>query len=211
MRVRDRLVVAVIVALAIAGLMWVGLVSPERGQVTTLDAQIATQRTALVGAEAQVASARHAVAGYVGHLHQISEVIKAVPKIPAEAEVVATIDKLTGTKVEPDFRELDVGADAASGSGPLALSLSFTYWATYRGLQNFLAKLDSLTATDGRNVNAKGRLFTVTAVSLEPLASRQAPADVTRATVTAQVYLQGDAVSSSTPATGATGTTGATS
>jgi len=213
MRVRDRLVVAVILAVALAGLMWVALVSPERAQVTTLNAQITTQRTALVGAEAQVASARHAVDGYVGHLHQIKEVIKAVPKVPAEAEVVATIDKLTGTKVEPDFRELDVGADTATGTGPVALGLTFTYWTTYRGLQAFLARLDSLTKTDGLGVNASGRLFTVTAVSLVPLGSPQAPVNVARASVTAQVYLQGAAAGSTpaTPATGASGSTGATS
>jgi type II secretory pathway pseudopilin PulG len=210
MRVRDRLVVAVIVAVALAGLMWVALVSPERAEVKTLDAQITTQRSALVGAEAQVASARHAVDGYVGHLHQIKEVIKAVPKVPAEAEVVATIDKLTGTKVEPDFRELDVGSDTATGTGPSALGLTFTYWTTYKGLQTFLAKLDSLTKTDGLNVNASGRLFTITAVSLAPLSSSQAPANVTRASVTAEVYLQGAAISAA-PATGATGPTGAAS
>lgn len=210
MRVRDRLVAAVIVALALVGLMWLALVSPERAQVTSLSSQISTQRAALAGAEAQVASARRAVTGYVGHLHQIDEVIKAVPQAPAEAEVVATIDKLTGTKVEPDFREIDVGADTATGAGPVALGLTFTYWATYQGLQTFLARLDSLTATDGLNVNANGRLFTVTAVSLEPLGSNQAPADAMRVTVTAQVYLQGG-VSSATPSTGATGSTGATS
>jgi hypothetical protein len=210
MRVRDRLVTAVIVALALVGVMWLALVSPERAQVTSLSSQISTQRAALAGAEAQVASARRAVTGYVGHLHQIDEVIKAVPQAPAEAEVVATIDKLTGTKVEPDFREIDVGADTATGAGPVALGLSFTYWATYQGLQTFLARLDSLTATDGLNVNANGRLFTVTAVSLEPLGSSQAPADAMRVTVTAQVYLQGG-VSSATPSTGATGSTGATS
>ena len=210
MRVRDRLVVAVIVAVALAGLMWVALVSPERAEVKTLDAQITTQRSALVGAEAQVASARHAVDGYVGHLHQIKEVIKAVPKVPAEAEVVATIDKLTGTKVEPDFRELDVGSDTTTGTGPSALGLTFTYWTTYKGLQSFLKKLDSLTKTDGLNVNASGRLFTVTAVSLAPLASPQAPPNTTRASITAEVYLQG-AASSAVPATGATGATGAAS
>jgi len=210
MRVRDRLVAAVIVALALVGLMWLALVSPERAQVTSLSSQISTEHTALAGAEAQVASARRAVTGYVGHLHQIDEVIKAVPQAPAEAEVVATIDKLTGTKVEPDFREIDVGADTATGAGPVALGLTFTSWATYQGLQTFLARLDSLTATDGLNVNANGRLFTVTAVSLEPLGSNQAPADAMRVTVTAQVYLQGG-VSSATPSTGATGSTGATS
>jgi type II secretory pathway pseudopilin PulG len=205
MRVRDRLVVAVIVAGVIVVGVWVALVSPERAQVTSLSAQITTEQSALATAQAQAASARHAVDAYVDHLHQIDEVIKAVPQVPAEAEIVATIDKLTGTKVEPDFRELDVGSNSATSGGPLSLGLTFTYWTTYRSLQDFLAKLDDLTLTDGTNVSAGGRLFTVTAISLTPLGSGQGPADLAKATVTAEVYVQG--ALSSTPATGATATT----
>jgi hypothetical protein len=47
-------------------------------------------------------------------------------------------------------------------------------------------------------------------VSLAPLASPQAPPNTTRASITAEVYLQG-AASSAVPATGATGATGAAS
>jgi hypothetical protein len=205
MRVRDRLVVAVIVAGLIVVGVWVALVSPERAQVTTLNGEIATEQSALATAQAQAASARRAVTAYVDHLHQIDEVIRAVPQAPAQAEIVATIDKLTGTKVEPDFRELDVGANSATSGGPLSLGLTFTYWTTYKSLQTFLGKLDDLTLTDGTNVSAAGRLFTVTAISLTPLGSGQGPANLTKATVTAQVYVQG--ALSSAPATGATATT----
>ena len=207
MRVRDRLVIAVIAALAVVGAMWVVLVSPERAKVSSLSVQISTQRAALATAESQALAARHAAAGYVGHLAQIGEVMNAVPESPAQADVVATIDRLTGTKVQPDFRELDVGTDAGTAQGPQALTLTFTYWTTYRGLQNFLGALDNLTSTDGTNVKAAGRLFTVTAVSLVPLDTGAAPPDVTKATVTADVYLQsgGSAVA---PATGATASTG---
>lgn len=198
MKVRDRLAIAIVVALALAGTMWVVLVAPERSQVATVSSQLASERAALVTAEASVASARHAAAGYVSHLHQIDEVMRAVPQIPAEAEVVATIDKLTGAEVDPDFREIDVGSDNGTQSGPLALGLTFTFWTTYKGLQNFLTALDKLTATDGTNVNAAGRLFTVTSISLAPLL---AP-DLTKATISAQVYLQG------APTTGATGSSG---
>lgn len=207
MRVRDRLVIAVIAALAVVGAMWVVLVSPERAKVSSLSAQITTQRSALAAAETQALTARHAAAGYVGHLAQIGEVMKAVPQSPAEADIVATIDRLTGTKVQPDFRELDVGSNAATAQGPLALGLTFTYWTTYRALQNFLGALDSLTATDGTNVKAAGRLFTVTSVSLVPLQVAGAPADVGKATVIADVYLQ-NGVAAAAPATGATASAG---
>ncbi len=208
MRVRDRLVVAVIVALAIAGGMWVALVSPERAQVTSLSSELTAERTALSAAEASVVSARRAVTGYVGHLHQIDQVMRAVPQVPAEADAVATIDRLTGKKITPDFRAINVGTSSATGTGPTSLGLSFTYWTTYQGLQRFLAALDRLAVTNGTSVRTSGRLFTVTSISLAPLNLNAAPANVESATVTAQVYLQG-APSTPTPATGATGATGA--
>ncbi len=208
MRVRDRLVIAVIVVVALAGGMWLMLVSPERATVATLSTQITAERAALVTAEAQVVSARRAATSYVSDLHQIDEVMRAVPEVPAEADVVATIDRLTGTYVQPDFREIDVGSNLATGAGPGSVELTFTYWTTYQGLQNFLAALDGLTVTDGHNVSASGRLFTVTSVTLAPLSSPAAPPNVTRATITAQVYLQGGLSATVAPATGATGTTG---
>jgi hypothetical protein len=179
-------------------------VSPERAKVSTLSAQITTEQSALATAQAQAASARRAVTAYVDHLQQIDEVIRAVPRVPAEAEIVATIDRLTGTKVEPDFRELDVGSNSAVSAGPTSLGLTFTYWTTYKSLQEFLEKLDALTLTDGTNVSVGGRLFTVTAIALTSLGSGQGPASLTKATVTAQVYVQGAATA---PSTGATATT----
>jgi Tfp pilus assembly protein PilO len=207
-RVRDRLVIALLLTFVVAGGMWLLLVTPERTQVSSLATQIATQRAALATAETQALAARRAVTGYVGHLHQIDQVMRAVPLVPAEAEVVATIDKLTGQKVQPDFREIDVGANGASAAGPVALDLTFTFWATYHGLQDFFTALDNLTATDGLSVNASGRLFTINSVALTPLQQAGVPSDVLRVAISAQAYLQSDttaaAATTTTPATGAT-------
>jgi hypothetical protein len=207
MRVRDRLVVAVLVTLALVGGMWELLVSPERNQVTSLSGQIVSERAALASAELQVSSARRAAIAYTSHLAQISQVMRAVPPVAGEAQLVATIDRLTGTKIEPDFRELDVGTDAATASGPESVGLTFTFWTTYSGLQKFLAALDSLTATDGSNVNVSGRLFTVTSVVLAPLGLNGVPSDVTKATIEADAYLQ-SSPAAAVPTTGATGPTG---
>jgi hypothetical protein len=208
MRVADRLIVALVAALVVVGATWVMLVSPERSKVAAVSSQIDAQRAALATAQAQVASSRTAAIGYAGHLRQIDAVLRAVPPVPGEAALIATIDRLAGTQV--DFRELDIGAAGATGGGPQSLGLTFTYWTTYQGLQSFLAALDSLTTTDGSNVNANGRLFTVTSVSLSPLDDPAlAPPNATKATVSALAYLQG-APAAATGATGATGTTGAT-
>lgn len=199
MRPRDRLVLAIIAVAVVAGGMWLLLVSPERSQISSLATQIDSERTALTTAEGSLNQARDAVTAYVGHVHQIDAVMRAVPTSPAEADLIKTIVKLTGAKV--DFHELDVGAQSPSSTGPIALGLTFTFNSNYGDLQSFLSAVDALTTTDGTNLSANGRLFTVQSVALSPV-----PPDKTRATVLAQVYVQ----NSGTGATGTTGAVGAT-
>jgi hypothetical protein len=202
MRVRDRLVVAVIAAALIAGAMWILVVSPERSQVSSLSTQIGTARASLVAAQTQLARARSAAAGYVGDVHQISEVMTAIPPSPGEAALIRTITRLAGTKV--DVHELDLANGGATATGPVSLGLSFTFDTSYHNLQNFLAALDALTTTDGSTVNAHDRLFTVGSVSLVPLSPT-----TTKASVTGSAYLQGAAAVATAPA-GATSPTGVT-
>jgi len=203
MRVRDRLVVAVIVAALIAGAMWILVVSPERSQVSSLSTQITTARASLVAAQTQLVRARSAAAGYVDDVHQISEVMTAIPPGPGEAALIRTITRLAGTKV--DVHELDLANGGATPTGPVSLGLSFTFDTTYHNLQNFLAALDALTTTDGSKVNAHDRLFTVGSVSLVPLSPT-----TTKASVTGSAYVQGAAAVATAPvgATSPTGTTG---
>ncbi|HXR13838.1 MAG TPA: hypothetical protein VN740_04190 [Solirubrobacteraceae bacterium] len=199
MRPRDRLVLALIATVLVAGAMWVILVSPERSQVNSLSTQIAAEQTALTGAQTQLTAARDAVAAYVGHIHQIDEVMRAVPTSPGEAALIKTIVKLAGTSV--DFHELDVGTSNPSSAGPMAMGLTFTFNANYGNLQSFLSAIDALTSTDGTQVSSSGRLFTIQTVSLTPASSGS-----TKATIVASVYQQAPTA----VATGATGATGVT-
>lgn len=199
MKPRDRLVLAAIAAVLVAGAMWVILVSPERSKVDALVTQIAGEQAALTQAQTQLGTSRDAVAAYVGHIHQINQVVRAVPTSPGEVALINTIVKLAGTKV--DFHELDVGATTPSSAGPLSIGLNFTFNSNYGDLQSFLAAVDALTSTDGTNVSANGRLFTIQTVTLAP-----ADASQTKATIVATVYQQNPA----TAVAGATGATGAT-
>lgn len=197
MKVRDRLVVAVVAAgILIAG-MWVMVVSPERKQVSSLSTQIASERAALAAAQIQVSSARAAAAAYVGHVHQVDAVMRAIPSSPQQAAVIKTIVDLAGTKV--DFHALNVQGGSPTATGAVSMSLGFTFDATYGNLQNFLAAIDALTKTDVSGVTTTGRLFAITAVSLAP-----SPPSSTTATVSAVVYQQGGPIGPP----GATGATG---
>ena len=209
MRVRDRLVLAVVAAVIVVGAVWLVLVSPERSKASNLSTQITTERAALASADASLAAARATAAGYPADVAAISHVMTAVPPDPQEPNIVTTITKLAGTSV--DVHEISVGGAAASASGPVSIGLTFTFKTTYAALESFIAKLDNLLKTDGTNIDASGRAFTVNSVSLSPL-----PPNKTTATVTIAAYSQNAAApvsaATTTPTTpaGATGVTGAT-
>lgn len=205
MKVRDRLVVAIVLAGVVLAGTWMLLVSPERSQVNDTATQVTAERSALTTAESQLDSARSAATAYEGRLSQVAQVVRAVPQSAAEAELISTIEKLAGVPV--DFREIDINGPATTPLGPGELTLTFNMWVTYTDLRNFLTALDALTVTDGTGVSAKGRLITVTAVTLAPTNSAPSvPANVVKATITAQAYLQPTGITI-TPATGATGST----
>jgi hypothetical protein len=197
MRVRDRLVLAVVAAVVVIAAMWLVVVSPERKQVTTLSGEIASERASLQDAQAALASSRVAVAGYVGHVHQIEAALRAIPVTPQEATLVRTIVNLAGTKV--DFHNLDVQGASGAAAGATGLSLNFQFDATYGNLQNFLNEVDDLAKVDGTTLDADGRLFTINSISLTP-----APPSSTTASVSAVVYEQAGPVGP-TSATGASG------
>lgn len=197
MKVRDRLIVAVIVAVVAIGAVWLLLVSPERNQASSLSAQIAAEQAALGPAQAALSAARVAAAGYPGDVHQLAQVVRAVPRTADEPNLITTITQLAGTAV--DVHEVNVGGAAASAAGPTGLGLTFTFESSYGALQRFIDALDRLIATDGTNILANGRLFAIQGVSLAP----NLPGGGVKATVTAVSYLQ-------TPATASTGATGTT-
>jgi Tfp pilus assembly protein PilO len=198
MKVRDRLVVAVIAAVVVIGAVWVIVVSPERGKVSALDTQITSEQSSLTQAQTQLDNSRDAVAAYVGHVHQIDAVMQAVPSGAGESQLIKTIVKLAGTKV--DFRSLGISSGSATAAGPISLDLSFSFRANYGNLQSFLTALDSLTTTDGSSLNANGRLFTIQTVSLAP-----DPPNSTTASIVASVYQQSLSAVGATSPTGVTG------
>jgi hypothetical protein len=206
MKVRDRLIVAAVAAIAVLGAFWLVLVSPERDTASSLSSQIAGEQTALSDARTSLAAARSAAAGYPGDVRALANVVTAVPTSIDEPTVISTITKLAGAKV--DVHEIDVSdGDSAAAATPLtgaanALNLSFTFNSTYAGMQKFLAALDNLIQTDGTNIAVGGRMFTVSAISFKPSTT----AGVAVA-VTAQAYSQNVTAAGATGATGPTTTT----
>ncbi len=206
MRVRDRLILAVVAAVVVVGAVWLLLVSPERNKASDLSTQVTAERASLVSAQAALAAARATAAGYPADVAAISQVMTAVPPDPQEPGIVTTITKLAGTAV--DVHEISVGGASPTAAGPVAIGLTFTFKTTYTGLESFLGSLDSLLKTDGTAIDASGRAFTVNSVALQPLSPNR-----TVATVTVDAFAQNAAApvaAATTTTLGATGATGTT-
>jgi hypothetical protein len=205
MKVRDRLIVAVVGAIVVVAAVWLLLVAPERSKVSNLDTQINTARASLASAQATLASDRATAAGYPNDVAAISQVMTAVPPDPQEPNIVTTITKLAGTSV--DVHEISVGGASSTPTGETGIGLTFTFHATYGALEGFVARLDNLLKTDGSEINASGRAFTVNSISLTPLTATEATA-----TVTVVAYSQNASapVASTATPTGSTGATGTT-
>ena len=116
MTTRDRLVVAVIAALAVLGAAWILVVSPERKQAAKLQAQVNAASSQLAGAESEAANARQAQARYAAAYASVVALGKAVP--PGE-EVPSLIYQLAQASNEKnvDFASIQTGSGSGTGAG----------------------------------------------------------------------------------------------
>jgi Tfp pilus assembly protein PilO len=174
---RDRMVLIVLATAGVLAAFWLGVVSPARKQAADLDAQIATatqQRDAAVQAQS---TARAAQRSYSADLAAVARLGKAVPGTDDTASLVYQLQAAAGhAHVEFDSVQPGggtAGAPAAStttaqpaagGLTPLPLSLSFT--GSYFGLERFLRRVHSFTSVDGSTIRVRGRLLSVSQLSL---------------------------------------------
>jgi Tfp pilus assembly protein PilO len=208
MTARDRLVVAVLAAVAAVALMWLGLVSPKRNEASKLGKQVSAAQTRLAAAEAQVAQARVAAQSYPQNVQAVASLYRAVPADDGVPKLLVALDRTSHQK-RVDFHVVTVGAGGAQAGGASATAapgglqsvpFSFTFNGGYIDLQHFLHAVDRYTRTSGANVVAHGRLLVVQSVGLTPQSTGG-----TQATVTATAYSQPPVAPVATPAGAASG------
>ena len=152
----------------VVGGVWLLLVSPERSQVSSLSTQIAAERAALTdGAGLARPAARDAVAAYVGHVHQIDAVMRAVPTEPRRSrpdqddrEARRHQGRLPRAR-----RRLQQRARRRADRRSVSRSPSTRTTATSRASSS---RVDALTTHRRHELIASGRLFTIQSVSLAP-------------------------------------------
>ena len=177
---RDRIMLAVIAAIAICAATFMLAIKPKRDEAKTLaDAvtQAETRRDAALSTLANAKQAREKVAdAKVG----IARLGKAVPSEEDTATILYQLD--TAAKAaNVDFRKLsldasgtnptpDAGAGTAqpTGAGLTKVPVQLTFEGDFKKLRRFIDAVNSLTTMRaGKYVKVRGRLFNAEGVSLQ--------------------------------------------
>src|ERR1700722_17074700 len=115
MTTRDRLALIGISTLAVLGLVWLMLVSPERKEASSLSSQITQAHEQLAKAETEVSTARAAQTRYASAYASVVKLGKAVP--PSE-EVPALIYQLAqaSNQKHVEFNSITSGGPGATSA-----------------------------------------------------------------------------------------------
>lgn len=231
MTARDRLVLAVVVALAVLGAFWVLLVSPERKTVTKLSTEVSTASAQLATVQGEAANALVAQQRYSAAYTSVVNLGKAVP--PSE-EVPSLIYQLAqaSNQKNVEFSSITAGASGASTSpssstatptaaptGFTQMPFTFVFSGGFSDLYHLFLQLNKATVrTTSGGLRVSGRLLTLQGVKLEPVAETTTDASGAQkltGTITATAYVlpasqgltAGATASSPTPAAAAAGPT----
>jgi Type II secretion system (T2SS), protein M len=229
MTARDRLVLAVVAALAVLGAFWVLLLSPERKTANTLSSEVSTASAQLATVQGEAANALVAQQRYSAAYASVVNLGKAVP--PSE-EVPSLIYQLAqaSNQKNVEFSSITAGASGASTPSsatatPTAAPTSFTqmpftfvFNGGFNDLYHLFLQLNKATVrTTAGGLRVSGRLLTLQGVKLEPAAEATAGGSGGQkltGTITATAYVlpatqgltAGATPSSPTPTTAAAAT-----
>jgi hypothetical protein len=183
MTASDRLVLAVVAALAVLGAFWVLLVSPERKTASKLSSEVSTASAQLATVQGEASNARAAQLRYSAAYTSVVNLGKAVP--PSE-EVPSLIYQLAqaSNQRNVEFSSITAGASAASTpssssaatptaapTGFTQMPFTFVFNGGFSDLYHLFLQLNKATVrTTSGGLRVSGRLLTLQGVKLEPAA-----------------------------------------
>ena len=113
MTARDKIVILVVVAAASLAGLWFLVLAPQREEAGKLSTEVDTQRKALADAEAKVALARQAKAGYASNYTTIAQLGKAVPADDDLSSLIVQLE-FAARDADVDFRSVRLDEQAAA-------------------------------------------------------------------------------------------------
>lgn len=185
---RDRIVVIGIAVLLVLGAAWMLVVSPERKQAATLDAQVSAASAQLASANSQLANARSAQTKYSAAYASIVKLGKAVPPSQEVPSLMYQIAQASNQK-NVEFSSISTGggsgsstaASAAAAAAPTAghastvtagftqMPFTFVFNGSFSDLYHLFQQLDRFTVrTTSGGLSVSGRLLTIQGVKLTP-------------------------------------------
>ncbi len=230
MTTRDRMVISGVVAAVVLGAGWVKVVSPERKKVTAANAAIATARSQLQTAQAELSQSQQAQKNYAQAYAAIVALGKAVPTSSQTPALLYELDQATGQQ-QVEFSTFAPAAQSASSAAAAAaggfqtVPFSFTFTGNFARLYALLNTLQGFAVQmPTGSIEVTGRLMTIQSLSLTPAAasgsgSKKPGAEELTGTISATAYVlpvsaalpsAGAASGSTTPSTAAGGSSSTT-
>lgn len=186
LRPRDRMALAVILIVALAGAYYLLALKPEQNKASTLASSITAQRQALTTAEANYAAGKAAQASIRSNAPEWAALRKAVPDasdIPAllrvlernanavhvkmKAITLSAPTSAAGATPPPSTATPSTGgAGSAATAGATSIPLQLSFAGGYTALHNLVQRLDGLVVVSGHTVHATGPLLSISSVSL---------------------------------------------
>ena len=179
-RPRDKVALAVVLALVLVFGFFKFALAPERHQAAGLDAQIATAQDTLGQAEQKYAAGRAAAVTLQSSGTAWAAANLAVPE-SADIPALLRLLQHSAEAAHVSMQSISLsGGDTASttptvpasADGPTAIQLSLTFGGGYQALNRLVGHLDGLVVTTGHGVRASGPLIGITNVSLSGTAPK---------------------------------------
>jgi len=177
LRKRDRIVLAVVAAVALVGVFYMLVLKPERQKASALQTQIATQQQTIVTAQAAYNLGRAAQAALKTDGAQWAALKLAVPEQSNIPALLRTLEKSANADhVSMQSLSLANASNAAAPTTPAApgtslpaatpvpIQLSFT--GGYVALNKLVRKLTGLVEVAHGSVHATGPLLSINQVML---------------------------------------------
>ena len=207
MSARDRSLLGIVVLVLIAVVGYYALIAPKRSQASSLQAQIASQESALTSAQSQLSDAVRARTRYTAVVRSMHQAVQtAVPNDPQVPELINEL-QAAATRAHVTFKTIAGASGSSSASGTQATtssttaataatgfpssSLSLEFDGMFANVASVLGDIQGFVRVDNGRFGATGRLIAITSVTLSPQGK-----SVT-ATVTATDYQVPDALTRS--------------
>jgi hypothetical protein len=188
----NKILLAVVAAVAALCAFYFLALSPKREEIAKLDADVAAKTAEVEQARATLASYEQAKASYKSNYATLARLGKAVPGDDDVRSLLVQLES-AADRSGVDFAKIELGtgataaptatADAAAAPGELAaapgtipvaggalsaMPFNFTFTGAFFDLKTFFARLEHFVTVNNKRLDATGRLLRLESVQITP-------------------------------------------